>query len=172
MKKSTKILSIILACSVVLFFSDQQKEQKKQHVFKPYQNVDTVFEQQVDCLAQNIYHESRGEPLKGQRAVAQVTVNRVMSDDYPDTVCEVVFQRNENGCQFSWTCSNPKIDKSSKEWELSITIARGFLTGEDTYGKLDNVTFYHASRVNPYWAKTKKFVARIGKHLFYGEKDE
>ena len=127
------------------------------------------FERQVNCLAENIYHESRGEPVKGQRAVAQVTLNRVSSKYYPDDVCSVVYQRNKNGCQFSWVCDNAEI-AYNEQWDMSRKIARDFLTGQDEYGKLKDVTFYHATRVNPYWAKTKRFVAVIGRHMFY--KDE
>ena len=56
------------------------------------------------CLSANIYFEARSEKVDGQIAVAEVTLNRVRSDDYPDDVCSVVLQENSEGCQFSWWC--------------------------------------------------------------------
>ena len=57
-------------------------------------------------MALNIFFEARSEPIQGQIAVAEVTLNRVASDDYPNTICEVVLQENSQGCQFSWWCDS------------------------------------------------------------------
>ena len=65
------------------------------------------------CLALNIYFEARNQPTSGQIAVAEVTLNRVASRNYPNTVCGVVKQSNKNGCAFSWYCDG----KSDKPYE-------------------------------------------------------
>ena len=63
-----------------------------------------MIETALLCLALNVYFEARSEPIAGKIAVAEVTLNRVASQDYPNTICEVVLQENQNGCSFSWWC--------------------------------------------------------------------
>lgn len=127
---------------------------------------------EINCLALNIYHEARGEPVKGQFAVAEVTMNRVASKHYPNTVCGVVYQQNWDTRRkrlvgmFSWTEINRKPDISSRLWLESREIAKAVFN-EDYEPQLDGALFYHASRIKPRWAKNKKPVARIGSHIFY-----
>lgn len=99
------------------------------------------------CLALNIYHESRGEPISDQVATAQTVLARVNSPWYPDTVCEVVRQRGRY-CQFTWVCESiPKYD--ARAWTQSQLIASAVLDGS---GHADfHATHYHAKRVNPNW---------------------
>ena len=129
------------------------------------------------CLALNVYHEARDQPFIGQVAVAQVVMNRVYDDRYPDTVCEVVEQGPtyswkpdfpvRHRCQFSWYCDG-KSDKVYDEeaWQQALMIAHGVY-----YGNLDDfvegATHYHASYVLPEWAETKTQVVQIGEHIFY-----
>jgi len=129
------------------------------------------------CLALNVYHEARDQPFIGQVAVAQVVMNRVYDDRYPDTVCEVVKQGPtyswkpdfpvRHRCQFSWYCDG-KSDKVHNEeaWQQAVMIAHGVY-----YGNLDDfvegATHYHASYVLPEWAETKTQVVQIGEHIFY-----
>lgn len=119
----------------------------------------------IHCLALNIYHESRGEPQEGQLAVAHVTLNRVASSSFPNTVCKVVWQRK----QFSWT-HDGKSDKphNNKAWEtskrLAKTAVKRYNSGEDlSQGSL----YFHTPTVRPSWAKSFKRVMRIGDHIFY-----
>ena len=120
--------------------------------------------QELGCMALNIYHEGRGEDRKGQVAIAAVTMNRVHSEDYPDTVCEVVWQRK----QFSWTHTASKYHSVTDQaaWQQSLRLARSFLDSEKV-SEVGNATHYHASTVQPYWASEDKRVARVGNHLFY-----
>lgn len=126
----------------------------------------------LHCLAINIYHEARGEPEAGQYAVAEVTLNRVRSKHYPNTVCEVVHQkgwdkiRKRYVSHFSWTELDYAINKRSKQWIEATKIAKKVYHGE-AKPKVKGALFYHATYVKPKWARKKKVKARIGKHIFY-----
>lgn len=131
-------------------------------------NTDEVLEfEELDrfCLAKNIYHEARSEDLLGQLAVAQVTLNRVESDNYPDTICEVVMQP----WQFSW--ANRHKDRWTKPkgrlWEASKALANQFLDNGMRVDGLQTALFYHADYVDPKWRDDEYFVAQVGAHLFY-----
>ena len=113
----------------------------------------------ITCLTLNIYHEARGEPIKGMQAVALVTLNRSKITKKP--ICEVIHSPN----QFSWTMYKLKAT-DPKAYKLAEKIAIDTLTGKisDFTG---GATFYHNTEVFPYWRK--KFILRqkIGKHYFY-----
>lgn len=131
----------------------------------------------IDCLALNIYHEARGEPHKGQLAVAYVTMNRVVSRRYPSTVCEVVWQRK----QFSWTHdgrSDRPMDKRS--WNRSLSLARhmyeNYFRFRNIHKGATDITggalyYYAPKQVSPKWAKAMVATAQIGSHLFLKRKD-
>lgn len=117
------------------------------------------LERQVECLAKNIYFEARGEPRKGQLAVAHVTLNRTKSDHYPNDVCSVVYQKK----QFSWTADKPKV----RNWEVYANlkqVAYSVLQGETSDPTRGALNFHNAS-VNPGWKK--KVRVKIGGHIFY-----
>ncbi len=118
----------------------------------------------LKCLADNIYHESKGESLKGKQAVAQVTMNRVHSKGFPSDVCEVVYERNKKVCQFSWTCKKLNIIYD-EHYEDSVIIADAVLNKLIHETKLKDSLFFHADYVRPKWKK--KRVTKIGKHIFY-----
>ncbi len=104
------------------------------------------------CLAMNVYWEARDQSLAGQVAVAQVTMNRVASPLYPDTVCEVVYEHK----QFSWYWDG-KSDVPLEEaaWGRAQMVAQGVLAGSGHSELMDvNITHYHAAYVQPYWAPT------------------
>ncbi|AZF49625.1 MULTISPECIES: cell wall hydrolase [unclassified Pseudomonas] len=113
------------------------------------------------CLALNIYHEARGEPLDGQIAVAMVTMNR--ADWQASSVCQVVYERN----QFSWTRrANPSLPSESAAWANAKRVANRVVAGhhEDiTHG----ATHFHARTVRPIWRTSLKKTATIGEHIFY-----
>ena len=119
-----------------------------------------------DCLAANIYHEARGESLAGQYMVAYVTMNRVESSRYPNTICAVVKEYK----QFSWY--NPKISKYPKDsdaWDKACSVALKFLL-DKPISKIDlseGAIYYHATYVSPEWAARKTYIGRVGIHLFY-----
>lgn len=117
------------------------------------------------CLAKNIYHEARSEDLLGQLAVAQVTLNRVESPNYPNDICGVVMQP----WQFSWAndrsirWTHPK----HRLWEASKALANQFLDNGVRVRGLETALFYHADYVDPSWRDDEYFVAQVGAHLFY-----
>lgn len=117
---------------------------------------------EVECLAKNIYHESRNQPLEGQIAVAQVTVNRVASQQFQNTVCGVVYAPS----QFSWTLDKRKRVRDQEAWQVSVSIARAVLTRSITLPHFPAL-YFHTPQVNPRWNRNKTVVARIGNHIFY-----
>ena len=119
----------------------------------------------IFCLAKNIYHEASVESRLGQYAVAQVTLNRVRSNQYPNTVCDVVM----DPWQFSW--ANKKSIRWTHPrgplWENSKKIAENvILRGKRVMG-LENALFYHADYVRPRWRKVDAKIAKIDRHIFY-----
>ncbi|SFG20976.1 Cell Wall Hydrolase [Novosphingobium sp. CF614] len=130
---------------------------------------DVSYQRSLDCLTAAIYYEAAFEPLEGQRAVAQVVLNRVRHPLYPHTVCGVVFQGSQRstGCQFTFTCDgslaripNPAI------WERMRNVAAAALAGF-VYSPVGLSTHYHADYVVPYWADSLVKISSIGLHIFY-----
>jgi spore germination cell wall hydrolase CwlJ-like protein len=123
----------------------------------------------IRCLTAAIYYEAALEPELGQRAVAQVVLNRVKHPEYPKSVCGVVFQGWERttGCQFSFTCDGsllraPMADIWSRARRYATEALAGYVVPE-----VGTSTFYHADYVLPYWAPTLTKVNQIGRHIFY-----
>ncbi|WP_296671179.1 cell wall hydrolase [Sulfuricaulis sp.] len=126
----------------------------------------------LTCLAFNVYFEARGEPMVGQYAVAEVTMNRVASGRYPDTICGVVHQRNWDTLRkryvgaFSWNelDERPSLEEETfrRAWEVAETVYYGRHTPT-----LAGALHYHATHIKPSWARGNKPVARIGRHIFY-----
>lgn len=133
-------------------------------------------EKQLRCLALNIYWEARSEPVDGQLAVAHVTLNRVADDAYPSTICGVVkegaLNGSRHGCQFSWFCDG-KSDKPTddKAWHLAQALAWKALLETGNDWPAGDALYYHATYVNPDWAKHMHEVARIGRHIYYAQAD-
>lgn len=132
---------------------------------------------QVLCLANNIYFEARSESIKGQIAVAFVTLNRVHSDLFPDTICDVVKQKTKTVCQFSWYCET----RPKRQYTKHVLTGAGSQLYNETielatfiYANHERLTdpsqgslFYHADYVSPGWGKRMDKVAVIGTHIFY-----
>ena len=135
------------------------------------------------CLALNAYWEARDQDMKGMLAVSQVVMNRVESEYYPDTACEVVYQGPtkpswkdpsvsypvKNRCQFSWYCDG-KGDKPKdiKTYNKLLDISYAILDKQMPFIDLtDGALFYHADYVTPGWAKTKIKTVEIQDHIFY-----
>ncbi len=124
---------------------------------------------QTTCLAEAVYFEARGEDLAGQVAVAEVILNRVESNNFPNTVCKVINQGSSKKfkCQFSYMCdgkSEKIFDRNSYErivklsWIMIMGSARVLTSG---------ATYYHSSGVSPVWAKSLERTNVIGRHIFY-----
>jgi N-acetylmuramoyl-L-alanine amidase len=131
-----------------------------------------VERQNLECLALNVYFEARGEPEPGRYAVAEVTMNRVASSRYPDTVCGVVYEKNWDALRkryvsaFSWTEFESQPEPSGKQWDRARKIAEQVYFGRSK-PKLAGATHYHAKYIRPSWARHQIPVARIGNHVFY-----
>lgn len=120
------------------------------------------------CLAQAIYYEAALEPEDGQRAVAQVVLNRVRHPAYPNSVCGVVYEgADQPVCQFSFTCDGSLLRApSASHWGQAKRIAREALAGR-TERVVGTATHYHADYVVPRWAYTLGKISQIGHHIFY-----
>jgi N-acetylmuramoyl-L-alanine amidase len=151
------------------------------------ESTEAFVNEEILCLAKNIYFESGNQSTAGKMAVAHVVFNRVESTLYPDTICGVVYQAKlskwhlentgkevpvRNKCQFSWYCDGlPDDPLFGENWYKSLEIASSMydLWGEDllTIDITDGAMYYHATYVNPYWAKSMTKTTRIGDHIFY-----
>lgn len=124
-----------------------------------------LADKQVQCLAENIYYESRGESLQGQIAVAKVTLTRV-AEGFAKTVCGVVKQ----GCQFEWVCRQPLSRPGGEPWMQAIGIAVLTINdGDRVEDPTNGATHFHATYINwqPGWKRVKDSVNKIGNHIFY-----
>ena len=143
----------------------------------------------AECLAKNIYFEAGVESTAGKLAVANVTINRTLNENYPNTICGVVqegihyynAQKNEHfpvrdRCQFSWYCDGLLDEpREGKTWESAQELAKKVLVNH--YDKAliditDGATHYHANWMETYpkWSKKKKIMASIDRHIFYGSR--
>ncbi len=123
------------------------------------------------CLAENIYHEARGEPYPGRVAVAEVTLNRVASPRFPDSVCAVVHQLNRSAATsrqvaaFSWTIMDVRRPEGGA-WQRAQEVAAAVYDGEHTPIVPESL-HYHATYVEPWWARKMTPIETIGNHVFY-----
>ena len=159
-------------------------------VLKPKTSQSSPYQRAVECLTKNIYFEANNQSYAGQLAVALVVINRVRSNHFPDSVCDVIYQGpvyeswkprklldipedervyypRRNRCQFSWYCDGFSDEhKHAEALTKAELAARQGLRGR-VHDFTQNATHYHADYVNPKWAKTRTFIVQIGNHLFY-----
>lgn len=129
-------------------------------------------ERAQQCLAEAIYYEAGSESPDGQRAVAQVVLNRVRHGAFPNSICGVVYQgaTRQTGCQFTFTCDGSLSRQPSRGgWARAMAVAREALDGA-VYSPVGHATHYHASWMTPYWAPSVALVGQIGGHIFYSMK--
>lgn len=128
-------------------------------------------EKNLSCLAINIYKEAANEPFEGKVAVAQVTLNRTKNPNFPDTICDVVYQKNtfmgKVVCQFSWYCDGTYKGRvvNRQAYDESYKVAKMVYLEDFKLESVKNALYYHADYVNPNWGKKK--VTKIGAHIFY-----
>ena len=125
--------------------------------------------QALECLTQAVYYEARNQSTDGQRAVAQVVLNRVQHPAYPNSVCGVVYQGSERvtGCQFTFTCDGSMYGWIEPyAWERAQAVARSALAGS-VYRPVGLALNYHTTSIRPYWAPSLVRQAVIGAHVFY-----
>ncbi len=127
------------------------------------------------CLADAVYFEARGEPYKGQQAVAQVVMNRVFSGYYPNDVCGVVYQNagRHLACQFTFACEGKDLNKVDEPdmWEQAKQIAKDMLDGKIWLAEVGHATHYHAYWVHPSWVHEMTKLYKLGVHTFYRPKN-
>ena len=175
--KTLKVVGLSLVLWAVAQVCLQKLEYLKQNKIGLDANYVTAAEKtkQLECLTKNIYWEAASEPFEGKVGVAQVTMNRVESGKFASSVCGVVYQKNvfyeKVVCQFSWYCETvSKIRPIHKEmWKESEEVAKKVLLENFRLPSLKNALYYHADYVNPGWQKPK--IDKIGRHIFYGEKN-
>ncbi len=132
------------------------------------------YDRALRCLTEAVYYEARSESEDGQRAVAQVVLNRVRHPSYPNSVCGVVYQgsHRQTGCQFTFTCDGSLgasyIDGSA--WSRAERIAASALAGS-VYRPVGLALNYHTTAIRPYWAPSLVRQAVIGAHIFYRRPD-
>ena len=134
---------------------------------------------EIFCMAQNIYFEAGNQPLAGKVAVGHVVLNRLEHSNYPGTMCDVIYQAKwkenwlgnmhpiRNQCQFSWFCDGKSDEPEiSPTWYESLKVARDVVQGG--YPDItEGATHYHNDKVNPYWADSLNQTVIINNHIFY-----
>lgn len=123
----------------------------------------------LDCLAQAVYYEARGEGLSGMRAVAQVVLNRARHPAFPKSVCGVVYQgaARRTGCQFSFVCDGSmRRGKEPGAWRRAREVAAKAMGGY-VMAEVGNATHFHTTGVAPGWRNHLMRVAQVGTHIFY-----
>jgi spore germination cell wall hydrolase CwlJ-like protein len=122
---------------------------------------------ELSCLATAIYFEARGESVKGQAAVAEVVLNRTESGLYPASICGVVNQTGNGGCQFSFACDG-KSDRihDKQAWDAALRISGAMISGAPRL-LTDGATHFHTPAVRPDWSRRFERTAKIGYHIFY-----
>ena len=131
-----------------------------------------ILQRESQCLAQVIYYEARSESEAGQRAVAEVVLNRVNSPAYPKSICGVVYQGSERdtGCQFSFTCDGSmKAAVQPLAWSKAVRLAQTLVLGYHGDTLVGTATHYHADYVAPEWGTELRKTKQIGRHIFYSD---
>jgi spore germination cell wall hydrolase CwlJ-like protein len=175
------------------YVAPELSEEKLESNIEPEVDLEVNFDiEEARCLAENVYHEARNQGTAGWLAVAAVTMNRVIDNRFPNTICEVVFQAEtkeswktkgkkdilaserifnpiRHRCQFSWYCDGKSDDINNVSVYMEImSFSRLLLTSETVmFDITDGATFYHADSITPSWAKSKIKTIEIGDHIFY-----
>ena len=159
-------------------------------IMNEYYSGDKTAEKDIEsvvCLAKNAYFEARNQSILSQIAVSQVVMNRVQHEDFPNTVCGVVYEAQlskwykeklnkevplKDRCQFSWYCDGKAdIIRDQDAYELALAVAHQVLSGYDMVDVTKGALWYHATYVRPYWAKEKLYTVKHEDHIFYTERN-
>lgn len=123
----------------------------------------------LECLTAAVYYEARSEPPDGQRAVAQVVLNRVRHRAFPGSICGVVFQGSQRrtGCQFSFTCDGAmRRPREPGAWARAREVAEAALAGH-VHAPVGLATHFHTTAIRPWWAASMRHAVTVGSHIFY-----
>lgn len=158
----------IIGCSLLAVLLIRQEvrmdmmEEKLDDIIQVKEQV-KYTKNDVECLTKNIYYEARGENTAGKYAVAHVTINRVKTGYWGNSICKVVYAKK----QFSWTLAKKLPRPDSRVWAESEQVARKVLAGHRVRG-LSKSLFYHATYIkDPKWADSRHEAGQIGNHIFY-----
>ena len=175
MIKFIKILLVLIGLALVGWIGYKavmyKLDPNKQLVMNNTSVTAEVRNKQLECLTRNIYYEAGNQPFEGKVAVAQVTINRAESGQFPKDICQVVYQKNvvyeRVLCQFSWYCETATMmrPKNSAVFKESEMVARQVLLEGFRLPSLKNALYFHATHINPKWDREK--VALIAGHVFY-----
>lgn len=134
-----------------------------------FANAETCVtqEEEIHALALNIYHEARGEDPDAQQMVGEVVLNRVMSENYPDSICEVIYQES----QFSWTTKKDVTPTEEESWKFAQILAEDLINGDIEYFANGATHFINPDKVSrmPNWTKEFEMIGRMGDHVFYAD---
>lgn len=150
-------------------------------------DTSTIDHEEAYCLAENIYYEAKGEDIRGQFAVASVTLNRVKDPRFPNTICGVVKQSavsrstNKSVCAFSWYCENGKKGREIPvrnrdgsvnqavvdQFQVASIVAIKALSGRVKDNTNGATHFYNPSVAQPAWQYELKKTVRLGNHDFH-----
>ena len=135
----------------------------------PFKGSETARAEALNCLASAVYYEAGNQDIDGERAVAQVVLNRVRHPAFPNSICGVVYQGSTRptGCQFTFTCDGSLARKPDPDgWRRAWKVAQDAISGA-VYAPVGWATYYHADYVLPTWASSMAKNAIVGAHLFY-----
>jgi spore germination cell wall hydrolase CwlJ-like protein len=130
-----------------------------------------VRERQLACLAKNIYYEAGNQPFEGKVAVAQVTINRTESGQYPSDICKTIYQKNivyeKVLCQFSWVCDRDTTVRAINKtnFKEAEEVAKKVLLEGFRLPSLTEAMYFHGDYINPGWKRER--ITKIGNHIFY-----
>lgn len=167
MKKTYKILFAALALGYMAHIPAEPRNMDE--LIWRLETQQQFSKQELVCLAENIYWESRGEPVEGQVAVAQVTINRKQLGLWGQNLCEVVYYKRNKICHFSWVCSRQPKHKNQQQWQQAQLIAKRVADINYTQYqyKYRTATHFHNTTVKPVWSKKLKQVKQVNNHIFY-----
>lgn len=144
-------------------FDTTEEETEEEFLLKVKNNKKSNNE--LRCLALNMYHEARGQGKIGMLLVGHVTMNRVKHKNYPNTICKVVYQHK----QFSWVHTiKDHTPKEKKSWKLAQDLAK--LVINRTFDRSNGALFFHNKNISPYWSKDNDEIQKLDKHrshIFY-----
>lgn len=164
-------VSAIFLISIFTQVTTLKLQNLRQSNFDDNKVTVAVREQQLECLAKNIYHEAGSESFEGKVAVAQVTLNRAANAGFPNDICRVVYQKNvvyeKVICQFSWYCETSTKTRPIHQsaYKESYEVAKKVLLEGFRLTGLTEALYYHATYVSPGWKRQQ--IAKIGNHIFY-----
>jgi spore germination cell wall hydrolase CwlJ-like protein len=178
-KSAVFALVAILAVASVKAVTDIKIHSLKEDLdlYNPVVITAEQRKKELECLALNIYREAGHEPFEGKVAVAQVTMNRVEHEKFPNSVCSVVYEKNLSSasgkiiCQFSWYCDTTHRNRpiNRPAYEESMKVAKQVLLEGFRLPSLEPALFYHADYINPNWNLDR--ITKVGTHIFYKPKE-